>query len=80
MDQNKMQRGDTMELNFEGLEFQKCNITTDRAQTVDQKKAVIRLIIMFTPRIIVIKMSKMAYFLHFLVITGRNQSQFGQNI
>ena len=36
-DQNLMQRGDTMELNFRGLEIQKPNIPTDRAQIVDEK-------------------------------------------
>ena len=33
---------------FEGLEMQKCNIPTDRAQSVDEKNGVICLVIMFT--------------------------------
>ena len=33
-----MQRGDPMELYFEGLEMQKWNISTDRAQRIDEKK------------------------------------------
>ena len=32
-----MQRGDPMELNYEGLEMQKWNIPTNRAQIVDGK-------------------------------------------
>ena len=43
-----------MALNFEGLEMQKWNIPTERAQRVDKKNGVICLIIMFTPRIAVI--------------------------
>ena len=47
-DQNKMQSGNLMELNFEDLEIQKWNISTDRAQKVDEKNGVICLVIMFT--------------------------------
>ena len=50
-----MQRGDPMELSFEGLEMQKQNIPANRAQRVGEKNGVICLDIMFTPRIIVIK-------------------------
>ena len=35
---------------------------------------------MFTPGVMIIKMSKMAHFLYFLLMTATNQSQFGQNI
>ena len=38
------------ELNFEGLKIQKYNTSTDRAQRVDEKNAVIYLIIVFTPK------------------------------
>ena len=75
-----MQKGDPMELNFEGLEMQKWNIPTDRAQRVDEKNGVICLVIMYTPDVMVIKMSKMAHFLYFLATPAKNQSQFGQNI
>ena len=51
-----------MELNFEGLEMQKWNIPTDRAQIEDGKNMVICLFIMFTPQVIIIKISKMAHF------------------
>ena len=48
-----------MELNFEDLKMLKWNMPTDRAQKVDWKKGVICLVILFTTKIIVIKMSKM---------------------
>ena len=79
-DQNIMQTRDLMKPNFEGLEMQKWNIPKDRAQRVDEKKRAICLINMFSPRVIVIRMSKMAHFLSFLLMTAKNQSQFGQNI
>ena len=47
-------RENPMELNFEGLEMQKWNTLTDRA---DEKDGVILLIIKFTPKDMVIKMS-----------------------
>ena len=46
-----------MELNFEGLEMQKSNIPTNTAQRVDRKNGVICVVIMFTTRVMVIKMS-----------------------
>ena len=69
-----------MELNFEGLKMQKWNIPTDRAQIVDGKNGFVCPVITFTPRVMVIKMSKMAHFLYFLLMPAKNQSQFGQNI
>ena len=51
---------DPMELNFEGLEVQ---ISTDRAQRVDEKNGVVCQVIMFTPRVMVFKISNMAIFL-----------------
>ena len=69
-----------MELNFEGLEMPKGNIPTDRAQRVDGKNGAICLVIMFTPQVMVIKMSHMVKFLYFLPMLAKNQSQFGQNI
>ena len=50
-----------MEVNFEDLDMQKWNIPTDRAQKVDDKNGVICLLIMFTSRVTVIKMSKMVH-------------------
>ena len=43
-----------MELNFEGPEMQKLNIPIDRSQRADEKKAVICLVMMFTPNVMVI--------------------------
>ena len=37
-------------------------------------------VIMFTPRVMVIKMSKMAYVLYFLLMEAKSNSQFAQNI
>ena len=48
----------------------------DGAQTLDEKNGVICLVIMFTAKVMVIKMSKMAYFSHFLLMTAINYSQF----
>ena len=50
----------------------------DRAQRLDEKNGATYLFIMFTPRVMDIKMSKMAYFLYVLM-RGKNQSQFRQN-
>ena len=44
-------------MNFEDLWMQKWNIPTDRAQRRDEKKENICLAIMFTSRVMVIKMS-----------------------
>ena len=44
------------------------------------KKWVICLVINYTPGAMVIKMSKIAHFLYFLLMPAKNQSQFGQNI
>ena len=56
-------KGGPVKLNFEGLRIQKWDIQTHRAQRVDEKNGVICLVIMLSPRVTVIKMSKMAYFL-----------------
>ena len=63
-------KDDPMELNFKVLEMQKWNVPTDRAQRVDEKNGIVCLII----RVTVIKMSRMAYFLYFLLMTEKNQS------
>ena len=49
-----------------------------RAQRVGQKNGVTCLLIMFTPRVMVTKLSKIAHFLYFVLMTGKYQSQFGQ--
>ena len=74
-----MQKG-SRELNFEGLEMQKWNIVADRAERVDEENGVICLIIIFAPRVMTIKMRKMAHFVYFLLMPAKIQSQVGQNI
>ena len=51
-----------MEFNFEGLEIQKWNTSMDRAQRVDEKNGVICVVTLFTPGVMVIKMSKIFKF------------------
>ena len=48
-------------LNYDGLKMEKWNISIDRAQRVDEKNGVICLI-MFTPGVMVINISKMFNF------------------
>ena len=60
--------------------MQKLNLPTDRAQRVDEKNGIICLVIMLASGVMVIKMSKMAHFLYFLLMPANNQSQFGENI
>ena len=54
--------GDSMELNFEVLEMQKWNIPMVRAPRVYEKNGIISLFIMFTPKDVVIKISKWLIF------------------
>ena len=61
-DQNIIKRVDPMELNFEVLEVQKCYIPTDRAQKVCAKNGFICLFIIYTPRVMVMKISRMPHF------------------
>ena len=58
----------------------KVNITTDRAQIGDEKNGVICLVIMFTSNVIVIKISKMADFLYFLLMAAKNSYSLGKCI
>ena len=64
---------------FEGLELQKLNIPKGRIQRIYEKNGLICLV-MFSPAFMIIKMSQMAHVLYFLLMTAKNQSQFGQNI
>ena len=57
--------------------MEKWNISTDRAQRVDEKNQVIRLVI-FTPRVMVIRMSKMAHFMYLLLDTAKIRSSLGK--
>ena len=60
--------------------MEKLNLPTDRAQRVDEKNGIICLVIMLASGVMVIKMSKMAHFLYFLLMPANNQSRFGENI
>lgn len=51
-----------LKLNFKGLEMLKWNIATEREENPDERNVVICLVIIFTPGVWVIKMSKMDYF------------------
>ena len=57
-------------LNFKILKCKNKNISTDRAQRVNEKNEVIRLV-MFTSTVMVIKISKMAHFMYFLLNTTK---------
>ena len=46
----------------------------EKACRVDEKNVFISPFIMFTPRVMVIRISKIAYFFHFLLMTAKNQS------
>ena len=54
--QNK-QRRCTTQLNFKGLEIQNRNMPADSIQIVDEKNRVICLVIILSPRIMIIRMS-----------------------
>ena len=56
-DENTIQIGEHTELSFEVLEIQKTNIPTDGAQRLDKINGAIYLFIMFTPRVMVVKVS-----------------------
>ena len=73
-------KGNPMVLTFKVFEMQKWNKPTHRGQKVGEKNMVMCLVIMFTTRVMVIKMSKIAQFLYFLLMIAENQLQFRQNI
>ena len=57
--------------------MQKWNISTHRAQRVDEKNDVICLV-MFTSKVSVIRMSKMAHLMYFLLNTEKNRPSLGK--
>ena len=61
------------------FEIQNWSKLKDRAQRVDKRDGVIRLV-MFNPRVKVIKMSKIVDFMYFLLDRTKYQFQFGQDI
>ena len=69
-----------MEMNSESLEMQKQHKPMVRAQRLDEKNGVICLVIMFTARVMTIKMSKMAHFSNIMLMTAQSYSQTAQDI
>ena len=66
-----MQWGDPMELSSQSLEMQKQKIPMVRPQRLDDKNWVICLVIMFTPRVMPIKKSKMAHFSNMMLMEAQ---------
>ena len=56
--------------------MKKWNISTYTAQRVDEKNDIICLV-MFTSKVMVIRMSKMAHLIYFMLNTEKKQTQFG---
>ena len=75
-DQNRMKRGDPIEMNFENFEMQKWNIPADRAQTVDGKMRWFVYLSCLLPELWSVKCQR-GSFLCFLLMTAKHQSQFG---
>ena len=63
--------GGTLKFDFEGLGMQRWNKSTDRAQKVDEQNVFIFLFIMFTSRVMVIKISSNGSFSYFLLTTAK---------
>ena len=59
------------------FQMQKWNISTYRAQRVDEKNDAICLV-MFTSKVMVIRMSKMAHLMYFLFNTEKNRHSLGK--
>ena len=72
-DQKKVQKRDPMEFNFEDQISNILNMPADRARIADEENGVTCLVIMFTSRVMVVEMLKMAHFLCFLLLlTAKN--------
>ena len=62
-----------MEFNFEDQISNILNMPADRARIADEENGVTCLVIMFTSRVMVVEMLKMAHFLCFLLLlTAKN--------
>ena len=57
--------------------MQQWNISRYRAQRVDEKNDVVRLV-MFTSKVMAIRMSKMAYLMYFLLNTEKTDPVWGR--
>ena len=64
-------------LDFQGIEMQKWNTPADRAERVDEKNGVIFLVTMFTPWVMVIKMSRNG---SFFVLSCRGQQNISRSL
>ena len=62
LEHNAKEGGDSMLVNFEDLEMQKWNITMDRAQSANLNNGIICLVIVFTPKVMVINMAHFFFF------------------
>ena len=60
--------------------MEKWNISTDRVQRADEKNGIICLVIVFTPRVMIIEMSEMAYFFVFSSDDSKKPVTIEQNI
>ena len=65
-----------------GTEIKFLKFKTEMYKRIGLKECMTGVIqlVMFTPRVMVIKISKMAHFMYFLLDTSKYQSQSGQNI
>ena len=68
---------DPMELNFKGFENLRSKTPADRAQREIRKMG---LFVQFTTGVMITKMSGVAHFFYFLLMTATDQSQFEKNI
>ena len=66
-----MQRSPPVELKLEGLEMQKWNMLMGKDRRIDEINAVICLVIIFSPGVKVIKMSKLAHLFVFFADNSR---------
>ena len=64
--------GRPLKMDFECLGTQRWNKPTDGAQRVDKKNVFICLVIMFTSRVMVIKISNNGSFWYFLLAIAKN--------
>ena len=70
--------GEHQWIEFERFWNKKRNIPTNRTHTLYEKNEAISPVIMFTPGVAVIKLSKMAHFLYFLLMTAKNSHSLGK--
>ena len=74
------ENGGPLKLDFEGLGMQRWNKLTDKVQRVAEKNAFISLVIMFTSRVMVIKMLNHGSFFYSLLMKSKKWSQFRDTV